>query len=142
VQSPAILIGASTDEDISEATREIENNAGTPCKALARGHITCVRFDGSVTVSPMLQVLVNGSINYVPIGSKLWFVLPHTPQLQETAFIRTLRVQRLFQNKTVDLQFNHDEEGVSQVLLVGGDKVTWSMSAAKLTRHKITPSAP
>jgi hypothetical protein len=146
VKSPAILIGASTNEDMNDGTREIENNPEISCEALSHRHVTCRRFDGTVTVSPMLQILVNGSITYVPIGSKLWFVLPHTPGLQETALIRTLRVQRLFHNKAVDVRFTRDAEGVSQVLLVGGDKVSWSRSAESKGRHKppdfSRPSAP
>jgi hypothetical protein len=136
VKSPAILIGASTDEDMNEASKEIENNAEVSCEALEHLHVTCVRFDGTVTVSPMLQIFVNGSVTYVPIGSKLWFVLPHTPGLQQTALFRTLRVQRLFRNKEVDVQFTHDTEGASQVLLVGGDKVSWSKRAESKGSHK------
>lgn len=146
IQTPAILIGASTGEEINDASTKIENNPGISCEVLSRRDVTCARFDGTVTVSPMLQIVANGTITYVPIGSKLWFVLPHTPGSNETNLIRTLRVQRLFQNKFVDVQFTRDEEGVSQVILVGGDKVSWSkrgQSKDEREPHDVAaPSAP
>ncbi|MGC2401403.1 MAG: hypothetical protein WA510_16525 [Acidobacteriaceae bacterium] len=146
VQSPAILIGASTGDEINDASIKIENDPGISCEVISRRNVTCARFDGTVTVSPMLQIVANGTITYVPIGSKLWFVLPHTPGSKETNLIRTLRVQRLFQNKFVDVQFARDEESVSQVLLVGGDKVSWSKRAQskdeREPRNVAAPSAP
>jgi len=127
-KSPAILIGAPTSRELNDATQAIESDPGIACKALLRPQVTCALFDGLVTVSPMLQVVVNGSPSYVPIGSRLWFVLPQTTT-QEPALIRTLRVRRSFDNKPVDVHFVHDTEDISQLLLFGGDRISWSRTA-------------
>ena len=128
-KSPAILIGARTTQQLNDAAQAIASDPAISCGGLLRLQVTCALFDGFVTVSPMLQVAVNGSWTYVPIGSRLWFVLPHSTH-QQPALIRTLRVKRLFDSKPVDVHFVHDTENLSQLLLFGGDKISWSKSAA------------
>jgi hypothetical protein len=126
--SPAILIGASTTQELNDAAQAIASDPGISCKGLQRLKVTCALFDGIVTVSPMLQVVVNGSSTYVPIGSRLWFVLPPMTE-QQPALIRTIRVKRSFEGKPVEVHFAHDTEDLSQLLLFGGDKISWSKSA-------------
>jgi hypothetical protein len=128
-KSPAILIGAPMSQNMDEATQAIEGDPGVSCTALMHWQVTCAYFDGIVTVSPMLQVVINGSSIFVPIGSRLWFVLPKTTNAQQAALVRTLRVQRLFQGKAVDVQFARTVEDVSQLLLFGGDRISWSKTA-------------
>lgn len=127
-KSPAILIGARTTQELNDATQAIASDPGISCKGLVRSQVTCALFDGVVTVSPMLQVAVNGSSIYVPIGSRLWFVLPPMTD-QQPALIRTIRVKRSFDSRPVDVHFVHDTEDLSQLLLFGGDKISWSKHA-------------
>jgi hypothetical protein len=126
--SPAILIGASTTQGLNDAAQAIASDPRISCQGLQRLQVTCALFDGLVTVSPMLQVAVNGSPTYVPIGSRLWFVLPPMTDQQAT-LIRTIRVKRSFDSKPVDVHFVHDTEDLFQLLLFGGDKISWSKSA-------------
>jgi hypothetical protein len=128
-KSPAILIGARTTQELSDAAQAIASDPAISCKGLLRLQVTCALFDGFVTVSPMLQVAVNGSSTYVPIGSRLWFVLPPLTD-QQPALIRTIRVKRSFDSRPVDVHFVHDTEDLSQLLLFGGDKISWSKSTA------------
>jgi hypothetical protein len=127
-KSPAILIGAHTTQELNDAAQAIASDPGLSCKGLLRLQVTCALFDGLVTVSPMLQVAVNGSLTYVPIGSRLWFVLPPMTD-QQPALIRTIRVKRSFEGKPIDVHFAHDTEDLSQLILFGGDKISWSKSA-------------
>jgi hypothetical protein len=128
-KSPAMLIGASIAQDLNEATQAIESDPRISCEALLRWHVTCAFFPGVVTVSPMLQIVVNGSAAYVPIGSRLWAVIPQTTNAQQAAVFRTLRVQRWFDNKAVDLRFAPNTDDISQLFLFAGDQITWSRSA-------------
>ena len=77
-KSPAMLIGAPIAQDLNEATQAIESDPSISCEALLRWHVTCAFFPGLVTVSPMLQIFVNGTPTYIPIGSRLWAVIPQT----------------------------------------------------------------
>ncbi|HET6217347.1 MAG TPA: hypothetical protein VFE27_10050 [Acidobacteriaceae bacterium] len=129
-KSPAMLIGAPIAEDLNDATQAIESDPRLSCEALLRWHVTCAFFPGVVTVSPMLQIVVNGSPTYVPIGSRLWAVIPQTSNAHGPAVMRTLRVRRWFDNKAVDLRFAPNTDDISQLFLFGGDRITWSRTAA------------
>jgi hypothetical protein len=125
-KTPAILIGGALDQDLTGVTQAIENDPGISCKALLPSKITCALFDGVVTVSPMLEVLINGARSYVPIGSKLQFILPHVTTSQQATLMRTLRVERLFQGRLARVQLPTDPEAVSQLLVFGEDRISWS----------------
>jgi hypothetical protein len=74
----------------------------------------------------MLAVFVNRRRTYVPIGTRLWRILPHTAKSQQTTLMRSLRVQRSFEGKPIDVQFPSNFEAVSQLLVFGGDRISWS----------------
>jgi hypothetical protein len=65
-KAPAILMGASSKEDLNAPTQAIESDPAISCGGLQRWPLTCALFDGSVTVSPMLEVFVNGAPTYIP----------------------------------------------------------------------------
>jgi hypothetical protein len=125
-KTPAILIGGALDQDLNGTTQAIENDPAISCKALLPSKITCALFDGAVTVSPMLEVFINGARSYIPIGSKLQFILPHVTTSQQATLMRTLRVERSFQGRAARMQLPNDLEGVSQLLLFGEDRISWS----------------
>jgi len=125
-KAPAILIGASSKDDLNAPTQAMESDSAISCSGLQRWPVTCALFDGSVTVSPMLEVFVNGAHTYLPIGSRLWAVLPDRTKPQQATFMRTLRLQRRFQGRFVDVKFVPDSNTLSQLLLFGGDRISWS----------------
>ena len=125
-KNPAILIGASTTEDLNEATQAIESDPGISCTSLLRWQVTCALFDGLVTVSPMLEVVVNGKPTYIPIGSRLSFIIPRVTNSQQATLMRTLRVERRFQGRLVAIKIAPNSDELSQLLLFGGDRVSWS----------------
>jgi hypothetical protein len=129
-KTPAILIGASSTDDLNAVTQRIESDPKVVCADLLRWPVTCTFFDGTVTVSPIIQVVLNGAPAYVPIGSKLWFVLPLLNQAQRATLMRTLRLTRSFQGKATEVQFARNEDALSQLLLVGGDRISWSRAIA------------
>jgi hypothetical protein len=129
-KTPAILIGGALDQDLDGATQAIENDPGISCKAFLSWQVTCALFDGVVTVSPMLEVFINSARTYVPIGTKLQFVLPHVAPSQRATLMRTLRVERSFQGKVARVQLPADLEAVSQLLLFAQDRISWSRAIA------------
>jgi hypothetical protein len=129
-KTPAILIGTSSDGDLHAVTEKIESNPKITCVDFERSQVTCAFFEGSVTVSPMIQVALNGVRTYVPIGSKLLFVLPHVNALRRNELLKKLRLQRLFQGKLTPVEFAHTEDVISQLLLVGEDRLSWPRNLA------------
>ena len=130
-KTPAILIGGKLDEDLSGATKAIESDPGISCRALLTSKVTCALFDGVVTVSPMLEVFINGARSYIPIGSKLMFILPQVAASQQATLMRTLRVERSFQGGVARVQLPADPEAVSQLLVFGEDRISWSKALGK-----------
>jgi hypothetical protein len=74
----------------------------------------------------MLEVFVNGKPTYIPIGSRLWFIIPHVTNSQQATLMRTLRVERRFQGRLVGIKIAPNSDELSQLLLFGGDRVSWS----------------
>jgi hypothetical protein len=135
-KTPAILIGGALTQDLDGPTQAIESDPGISCKTLLSWQITCALFDGTVTVSPMLEIFINGRRSYVPIGTKLLFILPHVTASQRDTLIRTLRVERSFQGRVARVQLPPDLEGVSQLLLFGEDRISWSKALGTENRDR------
>jgi hypothetical protein len=130
-KTPAILIGASNADDLNAVTQKIESDPKVTCSDLLHWQVACAFFNGTVTVSPMLQVVLNGTPTYVPIGSKLWFILPHViKKAQQAALMQSLRLARSYQGKATEVQFARNEDAISQLLLCGGDRISWSRAIA------------
>jgi hypothetical protein len=125
-KTPAILIGGALAQDLDGPTQAIENDPGISCKTLPSWQIRCALFDGAVTVSPMLEVFINGKRTYIPIGTKLLFLLPQVTTSQRATLMRTLRLERSFQGRATRVQFPTDPEAISQLLLFGEDRISWS----------------
>ncbi len=74
----------------------------------------------------MLEVLVNGTTTYIPIGSRLSFIIPRVTNSQQAKLMRTLRVERRFQGRLVAIKLTPNSDELSQLLLFRGDRVSWS----------------
>jgi hypothetical protein len=126
IKSPAILLGSQDADSLNEATRTFVSHPEMSCAELRALQVTCTDFDGIVTVSPMLQVMVNHRSTYVPLGSRVWFVFPHSPHFSMPDVFKTLRIRRLYQGKYIDVQFARNEQDIGQIFLFEGDEISWS----------------
>jgi hypothetical protein len=130
VNSPAILLGASDMASLDEATQPTVTDPKTTCADLGKFPVKCVDFNGLVTVSPVLQVKVNRRLRYAPLGSKVWYVFP--PQADVSSnILKTLRIRRQYGKAYRDIQFSRNQEDVGQILLLGGDEISWSSAARR-----------
>lgn len=127
-KSPAILLGGSENGSLDAAVESAVKDRHLSCRELGTPQVTCVQFDGLVTVSPVLRVKVNGRWKYAPLGSKLPYVFPLGVDASKASIMKDLRVRRRFDGKYIDLQFGRNEQDVGQVLLFGGDEISWSKS--------------
>jgi hypothetical protein len=125
VKSPAVLLGSQDTARLDEATRAFVSNPRMSCSDLKDAAVTCVDFDGVVTVSPMLQVVVNRRTTYVPLGSRIWFVFPHSSNNSNADILKTMRMRRIYQGRYVDVQFARNEQDMGQILLFEGDEISW-----------------
>lgn len=126
IKSPAVLLGSRDTDILNEATRTFVNDPKMSCNRLGQPQLTCVDFDGIVTVSPMLKIAVNRHATYVPLGSRVWIVFPASARIPRSDLLKTLRIRRLYEGKYIDVQFARNEQDVGQILLFEGDEISWS----------------
>ena len=130
IKSPAILLGGREIQSLNEATRIMVSDPKATCADLDPSQVDCVNFQGVVTVSAMLNVVVNGHTTYIPLGSRAWYVFPHSLNSLQSDIVKTLRIRRRFEGRYIDVQFARNEQDVGQILLFGGDEISWSKAAA------------
>ncbi len=124
----ALLIGAQTPEELTQATAAIAKDPEIPCEQLSSSGIECASLDGTVSMSVDMDVVVNGKMNYFPIGSTGESVLESIPKHELAGALKTLRIQRLFRGKYAELEFNHNSRALSQITLFAGDRLSWKKS--------------
>lgn len=125
IKRPAILLGGSDLARLNAATDELVSDPRASCNNIRVPQVFCTEFNGSVAVSPKVGIVVNHRRVYVPVGSKLWSVLPRMSNSSKSTMLKSLRVQRKFANGYVDVRFDDNVEHISQLTLVGGDKISW-----------------
>lgn len=124
----ALLIGAQTPEELTQATAAVAKNPEIPCEQLVSLGVECGSLDGTVSMSVDMDVAVNGKMNYFPIGSTGESVLESIPKPELASALKTLRIQRLFRGKYADLQFDQSNQTFSKIALFAGDRLSWKQS--------------
>jgi len=89
--------------------------------------VTCFEFDGSVAVSALIKVELNGKPRFLEWGAKIKDVLSKSSEVEA---LKTLRFQRRFMNSYYDVRFDPEDSNVLSLALVGGDRLTWSKSSS------------
>jgi hypothetical protein len=126
IKRSALLIGSTSADRINAVTNQFHAHHDLGCADLTHGgDVLCVEFDGEVTVSPQVQVVVNGQNTFVSWGSTVRRVFGEQSGEQIAAAMKTLRVERLFDLHYSQIQFPADDDGILGLTLVGGDHVSW-----------------
>jgi hypothetical protein len=122
-QISAAIIGAPTDDGLNDLEEKVQSEPEFPCKAIeVKTGSLCMRFEGSVTVSPQISVIVNGQARFVVWGIKLKNVLPQHSQTKE---LRSLRIRRRFMNQYYDIYFDRRDPSILSLCVLEGDDLTW-----------------
>ncbi len=124
-QRAALLVGTRDSKQLEEITGAIQGNPEIACSAFAGGQVTCVAFDGAVSLSTELKVQLNGQPSYVPVGSTLRTLLAQLLPQRRPAAVRNLRIQRLFHGRYANVEFDRGDSGIMGLVLLGGDKISW-----------------
>jgi len=121
----AAIIGSDDVGKLDELDRELRANPEEDCNdAKASAEVSCFSFDGFVTLSSQVSVELNGKPTFVEWGVRVRDVLPKT---WNERGLKWLRVQRRFgADRYLDVKFDRGQANVLALVLVGGDRVTWS----------------
>ncbi|HEX6494511.1 MAG TPA: hypothetical protein VF018_03440 [Acidobacteriaceae bacterium] len=123
-QHNPLLLGASDVQSLNAATRAVQSSGRTSCGGV--GHpVICTAIANGASASLLIPVWMNGHRTEYPLGTQLGLVLARLPAERRPA-LKSLRVERALANGGfAPITFPRTDEGVVQVVLVAGDRVTW-----------------
>jgi hypothetical protein len=122
-QISAAIVAAPTNDQLNALETKVKPDPDSACKKIGvTPDSLCIRFEGSVTVSPQISVTVNGKARFVDWGIKLKNVLPDRLQTKE---LKGLRIRRTFMNQPYDIIFDRHDPNILSLCLLEGDDLTW-----------------
>jgi hypothetical protein len=128
-QHNPLLLGASDLQSLDAATRSVQTSGRTSCAGV-RGPVICAAFPNGASVSLFIPVWVNGRRAEYPLGTHLGLILGQLPGAERPSILESVRVDRSTPNGGfARIIFPKTSEGVIQVVLVAGDRISWSLAA-------------
>ncbi|HEX5422214.1 MAG TPA: hypothetical protein VFW94_01590 [Candidatus Acidoferrales bacterium] len=124
VRRNSLLVGVRNPQDMVRITRTIQKNPEIPCKQMPRDSV-CASFDGVVSASVEMNVVVNGRRRYFPIGSTVETAMAAVSPHADAAALQTLRIRRLYRGAYRNVQFNPFNPELPKLALFAGDRISW-----------------
>jgi hypothetical protein len=124
-----LLLGASDVQSLDVATRAVQSSGRTSCAGV-RDSVICAAFPNGASVSLFIPVWVNGHRAEYPLGTHLGLILGQFPETEQPSTLESVRVNRPIPNGGfARIIFPKSSEGIIQVVLVAGDRISWSVAA-------------
>ena len=114
----AALIGADDPVRLDQFEQAMRADSGASCSSSTHDDAQCLEFRGFVTASVQIAVELNGKSQFVDWGTKVKTVVP-------TKSLKSLTIQRQFQNSYFSVLFNRGDKNILDLTLVGGDRLSW-----------------
>ena len=128
-QHNPLLLGASDVQSLDVATRAVQSTGRTSCAGI-RDTVICSAISDGASVSVFIPIWVNGHRAEYPLGTHLGLILGQFPQTEQPSTLESVRVDRPIPNGGfARIIFPKTSEGVIQVVLVAGDRISWSLAA-------------
>jgi hypothetical protein len=128
-QHNPLLLGASDVRSLDVATRAVQSSGRTSCAGV-RDSVICAAFPNGASVSLFIPVWVNGHRAEYPLGTHLGLILGQFPETEQPSTLESVRVDRPIPNGGfAQIIFPKTSEGVIQVVLVAGDRISWGLAA-------------
>jgi hypothetical protein len=124
----ATIIGGASEGQLDLIEAKLRSDPEQSCEEVAAPvAISCFEFQGFVTATAEIGVNENGKFVFLDWGAKVRDVLPKSAPDKT---IKSLRIQRRFKDGISDILFDSSKEDVLSLVLVGGDRLTWSTTAS------------
>jgi hypothetical protein len=128
-QHTPLLLGASEVQSLDVATRAVQSTGRTSCAGIPNTVICSVISNGA-SVSLFIPIWVNGRRAEYPLGTQLSMILGQLPDAERPSTLKSVRVDRPIPNGGfARVIFPETSEGTVQVVLVTGDRISWSLAA-------------
>jgi hypothetical protein len=121
-----LLLGASALQSLEVATRAVQSTGRTSCAGV-NDTVTCTVISNGASVSLFIPVWVNGHRAEYPLGTHLGLALGQLPEADRPPTLESVHVDRPIPNGGfARVIFPKTSEGPIQVILVAGDRISWS----------------
>ena len=119
----ALILGASSIGRMQAMEREISANLAIGCEDLMKASDSvCIPFEGDVSVSPEVQVTINGKPAFVDWGSTVRSVL----RKEGAERAGGVRLRRQFQGQLLPVEVDVKAESeLGNMALIAGDDLSW-----------------
>jgi hypothetical protein len=134
----ATIMGGESAAQLDAVEAKLRAKPAESCEeAAANPDISCFEFRGFVTASVEVRVTLNGKTYFLEWGTNVRQVLANATDMSKV--LKTLRIQRTYKDGYSDVLFDSAKEDILSLVLVGGDRLTWS-GPAPATAPKIKPA--
>ena len=117
----AILLYATDDVKLNEASKPREIGQENFCRTVSVPSVTCIAFPANFGVTPELRVRVNGKETFVPVGGTVLDALGLADP--EVGVPKSLQVRRLFRGHLIPVRFDGTSEDILRLVLMPGDEI-------------------
>jgi hypothetical protein len=121
-----VLLGSTEALEIWDASDRIVDGTQTKCPPVSSPGLECLFFDKDSAVSVLMSVWVNGRHSYRPLGTTVGSLIGLLPESERNRALVTVSMERpLVGGEYARVNFPHDMEGASKVILLNGDRLRW-----------------
>jgi hypothetical protein len=125
VHRNSVLIGVRNPREMVRVTQAVKKNPEVPCRDLESQGVVCASFEGVVSASVEVNAIVDGHLQYFPIGSTVETALDSVPGESRSTVLSTLRIRRLFGGTYRDVKFSANDSEILKLSLSAGDRISW-----------------
>jgi len=120
-----LLLGARDRQGIETHSAAIRKQGDAVCAVLQSADVHCVKVPMHSAVSAELRVKAKDRFVYVPFGGTVSDAL-RAAGLQKTAeAVPTLKISRTYAKTLVPVEFDAARPDVLQLVLIGGEEISW-----------------
>jgi hypothetical protein len=121
-----VLLGSTDTLEVWDASDRLVGGTLTACPASSSSALECLFFDKDSAVSVLISVWVNGRHSYRPLSTTLGSLIGRLPESEANRALETVSIDRpLTGGGYARVNFPHDMENASKVILLNGDRLTW-----------------
>jgi hypothetical protein len=121
-----VLLGSTDTLQIWDASDKIAGGTLQACPDASSSGLQCMFFDKDSTVSVLISVWVNGRHSYRPLSTTLGSLIGLLPESEANRALETVSIDRpLLAGGYARVNFPHDMESASKIILLNGDRLTW-----------------
>jgi hypothetical protein len=121
-----VLLGSTEPVEIWDASDKIVGGTLTECAPSSSSGLKCLFFDRDSAVSVLMSIWENGRRLYHPLGTTVGSLIGRRPESEANGALATVSLERaLVGGGYARVNFPHDAEGASKVILLNGDRLTW-----------------